>query len=344
MKQPNFTYQNKNDSFHLTAECFSAIIKSAFHHFFSKFLCANYVFLGLIIGCSFNAKLTAQQDIQFSQYMYNNLSINPSIAGSRGVMSIVGMHRSQWVGFDDAPVSYLFSAHTPIQNSRVGLGFTVSTESIGPIDDSDASLDFSYWIPINEQFKLSFGLRLNGNFFNISSSRLNPQQAGDPLLANLGSEFNPNFGAGLYLHSQKTFIGLSVPQILNRSSIDSESFLAVNLYRSTAYVYGGYVFDFYPFIKFKPASFLKIQEGAPLQLDLTASFLFYEKFTVGAAWRWNAAASFLTGFQINQRIFIGYAYDLETTALQQYQSGSHEFFIRFELFNRKDKMISPRFF
>lgn len=288
--------------------------------------------------------LHAQQDIQFSQYMYNNLSINPAIAGSRGALSMVGMHRSQWVGFDDAPVSYLFSAHTPIQNSRLGFGVNFSTESIGPLDDSNASLDASYWIPINEKFQLSFGLRFNANFFNLSNNRLNPQQSNDPLLANTNGEFNPNFGAGLYLHSQKTFIGLSVPEIINRSSIDNSPELALNTYRPTAYVYGGYVFDIFPFIKFKPASFIKIQEGAPLQVDLTSSFLFYDKFTLGAAWRWGAAASFLAGFQINQRLFIGYAYDVETTELQQYQSGSHEFFIRFELFNRKDSLISPRFF
>jgi type IX secretion system PorP/SprF family membrane protein len=292
----------------------------------------------------FSSRLKAQQATQFSQYMYNNLGINPAYAGNRGALSVFGMHRSQWVGFEDAPVSYLFSAHTPIQNSRLGFGLSFSTESIGPLDDTNASADVSYWIPLNERFRLSFGLRFNANFFNLSNNRLNPQQSLDPLLSNVGSEFNPNVGVGMFLHSQKTFIGLSVPTILRRSSIDSDSFLAINTYRPTAYLYGGYVFEVFPFIKFKPATFLKFQEGAPLQVDITSNVLFYDKFTLGAAYRWDAAVSFLAGFQINQRLFIGYTYDVETTALQKYNSGSHEIFIRFEFFNRKDKLISPRFF
>lgn len=304
----------------------------------------NFLLIGICLFTLFSMRLQAQQASQFSQYMYNNLAINPAFAGNRGALSMFGMHRSQWVGFEDAPVSYLFSAHSPIQHSRLGIGFSVSTESLGPIDETNASADLSYWIPISEKFRLSFGLRFNANFFNLSGSRLNPQESLDPLLANVGSEFNPNIGAGLFLHSEKTFIGLSVPAMIRRSNINSDSFLAIHPHRPTAYLYGGYVFDIFPFIKFKPASFLKLQEGAPLQLDITANFLFYDKFTLGAAWRWDAAASFLTGFQINQRLFIGYSYDVGTTALQNYHSGSHELFIQFELFNRKDKLVSPRFF
>lgn len=300
--------------------------------------------LSIALALGYGKNAVAQQDIQFSQYMYNNLSINPAFAGNRGALSIIGMHRSQWVGFEDAPVSYQFSAHTPIQNSRLGIGFSLTSESIGPANETDAMLDFSYWIPIHKDFKLSFGLRFHANFFNLDGNRLNPEQSGDPLLANLGSEVNPNVGAGFFLHSKKAFVGLSMPAVLARSQLDSDSFTAVNAYRPTAYLYGGYVFTIYPFIKLKPATFLKFQSGAPVQLDVSANFMFYDKLTLGAAWRWDAAASFLTGFQINQRLFIGYAYDFETTPLQKYQSGSHELFIRFEFFNRKDKMISPRFF
>ena len=304
----------------------------------------NILLVSIFICFVVTNRAIAQQDAQFSQYMYNNQSINPAFAGNRGALSLFAMHRSQWLGFDNAPETYLFSAHTPIQNSKLGFGLNFLSESIGPIDETNASVDVSYWIQISKKFRLSFGLRFNANIFNISNNRLNPQQANDPLLSNFNSEFNPNIGAGLFLHSEKSFMGLSVPAILQRSNLDSNSFTAISVYRPTAYFYGGYVFDIFPFIKFKPASFLKLQEGSPLQIDLSANFLFYEKFTLGAAWRWDASASFLAGFQVNQKCFIGYAYDIETTSLQQYHSGSHELFIRFELFNRKSKLISPRFF
>ncbi len=305
----------------------------------------NYIFVTFFSCCfCFTTQVKAQQEAQFSQYMYNNLSINPAFAGNRGALSLFALHRSQWVGFDDAPQTNLFSAHTPFRNSKFGLGVSILSERFGPVNQNNISTDFSYWIQLNARFRLSFGLRLNANLFNLNNSRLNPQQANDPLLSNFESEFNPNIGAGVFLHSQKTFIGFSIPAILSRDNLDSDSFTAVSVYRPTAYLYGGYVFDIFPFIKFKPATFLKIQDGAPLQLDLSTNFLFHEKFTLGAAWRWNASISFLTGFQLSQRIFIGYAYDRETTDLQEYHSGSHEVFLRFELFNRKGNLVSPRFF
>ena len=110
------------------------------------------------------------------------------------------------------------------------------------------------------------------------------------------------------------------------------------------YLIGGYVFELNSNLKFKPAFLSKLVEGAPLQLDLSANFLFNDKFTLGAAWRWSAAASLMAGFQINDGLYIGYGYDLDTTNLANYNSGSHELFLRFELFNRQNRIVSPRFF
>ena len=97
-------------------------------------------------------------------------------------------------------------------------------------------------------------------------------------------------------------------------------------------------------IKFKPAFLLKAVEGAPLQADVTANFLFSEKLTLGVAYRWDAAWSALAGFQITDGLMIGYSYDAETTKLANYNSGSHEIFLRFELFNKYKRINSPRFF
>ena len=110
------------------------------------------------------------------------------------------------------------------------------------------------------------------------------------------------------------------------------------------YFIGGYVFDLSDNIKFKPAFLSKVVSGAPLQLDLTANFMFNEKFILGAAYRWDAAMSGLAGFQINQNWMIGYAYDAETTKLANYNSGSHEIFLRYEFKGKKEKVVSPRFF
>ena len=285
----------------------------------------------------------AQQDAQYTQYMYNTININPAYAGSRGVMSVFGLHRTQWVGLDGAPTTNTFSFNTPINNSNLGVGFSLVNDRIGPTSDNTISADISYTIPMNEVYKLSFGVKASGNIFNLDTDKLDPAQANDPNLQNFNNEFSPNFGAGVYLHSDKLYLGLSVPNFLQDSKYNDNE-VAVFQERMNFYFIGGYVFDVSPSIKFKPAVLTKMVTGAPLQVDASANFLFFDKFMLGSAYRWDAAVSVLAGFQATDGLFIGYSYDMETTQLRRYNSGSHEVFLRFELFNKVSKMVSPRFF
>ena len=285
----------------------------------------------------------AQQDAQYTQYMYNTININPAYAGSRGVMSVFGLHRTQWVGLDGAPTTNTFSLNTPINNSNLGVGFSLVNDRIGPTSDNTISADISYTIPMNEVYKLSFGIKASGNIFNLDTDKLDPAQANDPNLQNFNNEFSPNFGAGVYLHSDKLYLGLSVPNFLQDSKYNDNE-VAVFQERMNFYFIGGYVFDVSQSIKFKPAVLTKMVTGAPLQVDVSANFLFFDKFMLGGAYRWDAAVSALAGFQVTDGLFIGYSYDMETTNLRRYNSGSHEVFLRFELFNKVSKMVSPRFF
>ena len=286
----------------------------------------------------------AQQDSQFTQYMYNTININPAYAGSRGVMSIFGLHRTQWVGLDGAPTTNVFSINTPINNSNLGIGLSFINDKIGPTNNNTISGDISYTIPMSEDYKLSFGIKASGNIFNLDVSRLNPADpTPDPNLQNYNSKFSPNFGAGLYLHSNKLYLGLSVPNFLQDTKYNDNS-VSVFQERMNFYAIGGYVFDLSPSIKFKPAFITKVVTGSPLQVDASANFLFFDKLMLGGAYRWDAAVSALAGFQITDGLFIGYSYDMETTKLRRYNSGSHEIFLRFELFNKVSKMVSPRFF
>ena len=285
----------------------------------------------------------AQQDAQYTQYMYNTININPAYAGSRGVMSVFGLHRTQWVGLDGAPTTNTFSLNTPIGNSNLGVGFSLVNDRIGPTSDNTISADISYTIPMNEVYKLSFGVKASGNIFNLDTDKLDPAQANDPNLQNFNNEFSPNFGAGVYLHSDKLYLGLSVPNFLQDSKYNDNE-VAVFQERMNFYFIGGYVFDVSPSIKFKPAFLTKMVAGSPLQVDASANFLFFDKFMLGGAYRWDAAVSALAGFQVTDGLFIGYSYDMETTNLRRYNSGSHEVFLRFELFNKVSKMVSPRFF
>ena len=178
---------------------------------------------------------------------------------------------------------------------------------------------------------------------------MNIYNPGDALAQyNVDNKFSPNVGAGVYFHSNKTYIGFSVPNFLetkhfdkDESSFSSESVASERMHY---YLIAGHVFDLSGNIKLKPAILTKMVQGAPLQVDLSANFLFNDKFTLGAAYRWDAAASLLAGFQVSNSWFIGYGYDMEVTKLANYNSGSHEIFLRYELFKNYDKVVSPRFF
>jgi type IX secretion system PorP/SprF family membrane protein len=281
--------------------------------------------------------------------MYNTININPAYAGSRGALSIFGLHRNQWVGLDGAPVTNTFAINTPINNSNIGLGVSIINDRIGPSEENTISVDVSYSVPTSENFKLSFGIKGTANLLNVDFTKLNIYNPADNLSQqNIDNKFSPNVGAGVYFHSDKTYLGLSVPNILETQHFDKgqSTFTAnsVASERMHAFFIAGHVFDVADNVKFKPSLLTKFVTGAPLQVDLSANFMFNEKFTLGAAYRWSAALSAMAGFQVSDSWFIGYAYDMETTKLANYNSGSHEIFLRYELFKNYDKVISPRFF
>jgi type IX secretion system PorP/SprF family membrane protein len=284
-----------------------------------------------------------QQDAQFTQYMYNTININPAYAGSRGAMSIFALHRTQWVGLDGAPTTNTASINTPINNSNLGLGVSFVNDKIGPTNENTISADLSYTIPTSENFKLSFGMKATANLFNLNINKLNPADQGDPQFQNLRNVFTPNIGAGIYYHSDKAYVGLSVPNFIQTNRYDDNE-VAIFKEKINYYLIGGYVFDLSNDIKFKPAFLTKLVEGSPLQVDVSANFMFVEKVVVGVAYRWSAAMSAMVGFQVSDGMYIGYGYDLETTNLENYNSGSHEVFLRYEIFKNSEKITTPRFF
>lgn len=287
----------------------------------------------------------AQQDSQYTQYMYNTANINPAYAGQRGVLSAFGLHRTQWVGLDGAPTTNAFAIHSPIAETNVGLGLSFVNDRIGPADENSISADFSYTVKASETFNLSFGLKATANLLNVDYTKLNIYNPTDPRFQNnIDNRFSPNIGAGVYLHSENTYVGLSVPNFLETKHYEDDGNYSAATEKMHFYLIAGHVFDLNPSLKFKPSVLTKMVEGAPLQVDISGNFLINDKFTIGAAYRWSAAVSAMAGFQITDGLFLGYAYDAETTKLANYNSGSHEIFLRFELFSKYDRIISPRFF
>lgn len=293
----------------------------------------------------------AQQDPQYTQYMYNTVAINPAYAGNRGVTSIVGLHRSQWVGLEGAPRTQSLSIHSPIGEGKVGLGLSIVNDELGPSQETYIGADFSYTIDTGDEGKLSFGLKAGGHILDVDFTRLNIFDVTDPgFEQNIDNKFSPIIGTGVYYHTDKFYLGLSVPNLIQTNHFDDSnnsngsSFVAEE--RINYYGIMGYTFDLSDRLKFKPSTLVKLVAGAPLQVDVTANFLIMEKLHLGAAYRWSAALSGLVGFQVSDSMLVGLAYDRESTDLGDtvFNDGSFEVFLRFELFKEYDRMLTPRFF
>ena len=297
----------------------------------------------LTIICAFILQsMYSQQDSQYTQYMYNTPLVNPAYAGSRETITAFLLHRNQWVGLEGAPVTNNFSINMPVGDSNFGVGLNFVNDEIGPVSENEISADLAYFIQVSENYKLSLGLKGTANLFQLDVNKLRVFDPTDPQFQNMDTEFSPNVGAGLYLFSDKTYFGLSVPSFFESYRYNDNN-IEITKEKMHFYFIAGHVFTLSPNIDFKPAVLSKIVEGAPLQADVTANFLFFDKLTLGAAYRWDASVSALAGFQISDSWFIGYGYDLETTKLSNYNSGSHEIFLRYEFFNRS-RVSAPRFF
>jgi len=234
-------------------------------------------------------------------------------------------------------------------------GGSIIRDEIGPTEETTLSLDFSYTIPTSEKGRLSFGLKGTGHLLNSNFQELNAfnPTSNDPRFQqNIDNKFSPNVGVGLFYHTKKFYMGLSAPNLLETSHFDSINVNGQRLNTALAeervnlYLISGYVFKLSDNMLLKPALLFKGVDGAPLQADISANALLYKKFTVGVAYRWDAAISGLVGFNVSDSFMIGFAYDRDTSDLGNVSGndGSYEILMRFELFEKISNIITPRFF
>lgn len=294
----------------------------------------------------------AQQDPQFTQYMYNMSVINPAYATTdQDILNLGGLYRTQWVGMQGAPKTGTFFAHKPI-NDKIELGISFTNDNIGDVvDENNIYADFAYVLPVGLESHLSLGLKAGFTMFNANFDGF-MLQSGDvstdiAFNENINKTF-PNLGIGAFYFTDNYYFGFSAPNLLSTKHLESENGIAATGAQSVHYYFtGGYVFDINDNLKFKPAFMAKTVKGAPMALDITANVLINEKLEVGLGYRLDDAVSALVNFRVTPDLRIGYAYDYTTTNLSSYNSGSHEIFILFDIdlfgfrggYNR-----SPRFF
>ncbi len=291
----------------------------------------------------------AQQDAMYTQYMFNTLAVNPAYAGSRDALSITGLHRSQWIGFKGAPITQTLTMHTPVLTKNIGMGLSFINDKIGPVNTTSLYFDFSYKIRFGENSNLAFGLKGGMNLRSQGLTDLDIVDSNDPaFLNNVRSQLLPNFGFGMYYFTDKFYVGISIPKLLENNFATNSTTGTTNPASEERHYFliAGTVFSINEGIKFKPTTFIKITNGAPIEGDITATFIFNERFWSGAMFRTGDALGLLAGLNISDQFALGYSFDWSyTNSTVQYNAGSHELMLRYDFIYKVEEDIrSPRYF
>ena len=302
----------------------------------------------VLILASGSLCIYAQQAPMYTHYMNNTLSVNPAYAGSRDALTLTALHRSQWVGYKGAPVTQTLTMHTPLRNEHIGLGLTVLNDKIGPTNNTSLFADYAYIIKLTEKSKLAFGLSAGVNIYNANLSSLQLDEQTDPSFQyNINNHVTPNFGFGVYYSRDRFYTGISVPNLLQNSYlvVDQPGDNSIGKEQRHYFFIAGALLNITDNLAFKPTTLIKVTHGAPIQADLTASFIIMKKFLIGAMFRTGDSFGGLVGFDITDQFHLGYSYDW-SFGLQtgKYNQGSHELVLRYDfLFNIK-QIHSPRNF
>lgn len=299
------------------------------------------VVLLAVIGCAGWLQSFAQQDAMYSQYMFNTLAINPAYAGSRNVLSATALLRKQWVGIDGAPQTVTFSMDAPVSSKNIGLGLQIVNDKIGITNSTGVFGSYSYKIHTNNG-TLALGLQAGADNYraDYASSSLNdpslPPPPSDPAFKQNIDKVFLNFGAGVYYSTDKWYVGLSSPQLLNNEQLANSQ---LHLFLAA-----GYVFPLGDDFKLKPSVLFKGVKGAPLEADINATLWIQDVVALGLQYRTGADYAAMVEIQMLPQLRLGYSYDRSSTNLSNFNSGSHEIMLRFEFGFQKDKVLSPRYF
>ena len=284
----------------------------------------------------------AQQDAMYSQYMFNYLLVNPGYAGSRDVMSVTGMYRKQWINIDGAPSTRTFSGDLPLANEKMGVGLTLFKDQIGIESNTGVYGSYAYRIRLTNRGTLSFGANVGFTQYTANLTGVTQPNGNDPAFSGNIREMNPNFGFGMFYSTDKFYLSASLPHIVN-TKLASLAQLESQLKRHY-FLGAGYVFSVSPNVRVKPSVLIKAVEGAPVQSDFNVNVWYADRIGIGASYRTGDAFVGMLEFQATTGLRFGYSYDITTTRLSRYASGTHEIMVRYEFATLKKKIVTPRYF
>ncbi|MFL5753978.1 MAG: type IX secretion system membrane protein PorP/SprF [Bacteroidia bacterium] len=291
----------------------------------------------------------AQQDPMYTHYMDNTLVINPGYAGSRDALTVTALHRSQWVSYKCAPITQTITMHAPLKNQHIGLGLSLLNDKIGPTNNTTIFGDFAYRIQLNEKSKLALGISAGAKIFQAGLSSVQLDQQNDPVFQNnITNHVTPNFGFGAYYSRERFYAGISTPNLMqNKYSVVQANGNTLEAKEQRHYfLIAGTMIRISDNLDLKPTTLIKVTPAAPIQADLTASFIIRNKLLLGAMFRTGDSYGALVGLNITDQLHVGYSFDWSYgLRTPKYNQGSHELVLRYDfLFIDKKQIHSPRYF
>jgi len=292
----------------------------------------------------------AQYDAMFTQYMFNEMFINPGYAGSRDALSVTALHRQQWVNFPGRPITTTFSMHGPVMGNKMGVGLSFLNEKIGVLNRNLVYVSYAYRIKAGKNGSLAFGL-MGGIHNQVNKfAQLKTTDIGDLQLSqNSPSVIAPNFGFGIYYSDKKMYAGLSIPRMVDDRVLFDASGNATKITKMSPekfhyYLTVGRMFNLDESLKLKGQLMVKAVQNAPVEFDLNANFLIKDMIWAGLSYRSSADASVLLGVQLGPQFVFSYSYDYALTKIQKYSQGSHEIALGYTFSYKGKKIVTPRYF
>lgn len=313
-----------------------------------KFLKSGILALMLLLSIQWESR--AQYDAMFTQYMHNEMFINPAYTGSKEALNVTLLDRQQWVGFPGRPITRTLTVNGPFFNDKMGLGISFMNDQLGVINRNLLYLSYSYRIKTGPKGTLAFGLMGGAHFQKVNLSQVGTIDPGDPaFMTDINHLATPNVGFGMYYYTGKFYAGFSIPRMIDDGLVMSGTgnvlkHLVVRPSKFHYYMTVGRVFRTSPDFMIKPQIMLKAVNNSPLEVDLNVSMLFFEKFWLGASYRSLADVSAIAGMQISPQFLISYSYDYQLTEIQSFSAGSHELVLSYLFSFKGKKIVSPRYF
>ncbi|MBX2972689.1 MAG: type IX secretion system membrane protein PorP/SprF [Flavobacteriales bacterium] len=297
-----------------------------------------------VLGCS---KMIAQQEVMVSQYMFNQLFLNPAYAGSHPYMSSSLLHRSQWLKVEGAPRTSMMAVDAPLMKGKMGAGLSIVHDQIGVSRDLDIAGHYAYHIRVSEGSKLAFGLRAGLSIYSARLSELTYWDANDQVFqGDLTNKPVGKFGFGLYWYDTYSYIGLSVPTIYAADGKIAMNATGVieDYFTQHYYLHAGRVFTLNESFDLKPSTMIKYTPAAPIEADVNCNLLYRERIWFGLGYRTGDAVVGMVEYQVNPMLRVGYAYDMTTSKLRTYTSGSHEVMLGIDFGRDPIRIKTPRYF